>query len=510
MIFPIIALWLCASVAKAQFLGFASPQTITQAAFTNQTCAGVGAGVFFNVTNIGQGVHYALYQSTGTVTSLSIEIQGSRDGTAGSFYRISENATAVTSGGLFATVYLPVIRIAITACTGTGSVSVTYTGTSVSGGPPVGLFTSSGIFNKDLAVGRPANISATFTVPLPNGGTGGAVYFTFSAASCSGSTLTVAAGPDSSHQVTLLSAASLSNSASTQAFTIAAIPATLATVTYTTGCGASAATYDLSFSVGDRIVTSDVTVNMTGNPAGDVAVDRPANTTATFTVPLPNGGSGGAVYFTFSDATCSGSTLAVSAGPDSTHQVTLLSAATLTATANTQAFTIAAIPATIAVVTYTTGCAASAATYDLTFSFGERIVTSSVTVNFTGGDVNVPAGASPPPTTASFRCNRFLPLALTGAGPTTIITNTNASQAIYICHISLSLATAQSVQIHQGTGVNCATPTGNITGAYRNVSTIALDWGWWSAPRADYGSNVCVTFGGAPTNADGIVTYGVF
>mgnify|MGYP001569576011 FL=1 len=332
--------------AAAQFLGFASPQTITQNAFTNQTCAGVGSGVFFNVSNIGQGVHYVLYQSTGTVTSLSIEIQGSRDGSAGSFFRISENATAVTSGGLFATVYLPVIRIAITACTGTGSISVTYTGTSVSGGPPVGLFTSSGIFNKDLAVGRPANTTATFTIPLPNGGSGGAVYFTFSAASCSGSTLTVAAGPDSSHQVALLSAASLGTSASTQAFTIAAIPATLATVTYTTGCGASAATYDISFSVGDRIVTSDVTVNMTGNPAGDLANDRPANTTATFTVPLPNGGSGGAVYFTFSAASCSGSTLAVSAGPDATHQVTLLSASSLAATPNTQAWTIAAIPAT--------------------------------------------------------------------------------------------------------------------------------------------------------------------
>lgn len=487
--------------SRGQFLGFASPQTITQPAFTNQSCAGIGAGVFFNVSNIGQGVHYVLYQAAGTVTSLSIEIQGSRDGSAGSFFRISENATAVTSGGLFAAVYLPLIRIAITACTGTGTISATYTGTSVAGGPPVGLFTSSGIYSKDLAVGRPANIAATFTVPLPNGGSGGAVYFTFSAATCSGSTLTVSAGTDSTHQVTLLSAVSLSTSSNTQAFTIAAIPATIAVVTYTSGCGASAATYDLSFSVGERIVTSDVTVNLTG---GDLAVDRPANTTATFTVPLPNGGSGGAVYFTFSAATCSGSTLTVSAGPDSSHQVTLLSSASLTATANTQAFTIVAIPATVAVVTYTTGCAASAATYDLTFAFGERIITANLSGTFSSGDTTVTVEAS------GYICNRFVAVSFTAAaaGRTQIITGDSTAR-IRLCHFSATPSTATSVQLQQGTGVNCATGTGSLTGAYANVATMALDFGWWSALLSDYGSNVCVNVGAA-TTVTGVAVYALF
>lgn len=490
-----------AQLAPAQFLGFASPQTITQPAFTNQSCATVGAGVFFNVSNIGQGVHFVLYQSTGTVTSLSIEIQGSRDGSAGSFFRMSENATAVTSGGVYASIYLPVVRIAITSCTGTGTISATYTGTSVIGGPPVGLFTSSGIYSKELAVGRPANLSATFTVPLPNGGSGGAVYFTFSAASCSGSTLTVSAGTDSTHQVTLLSAVSLSTSANTQAFTIAAIPATIAVVTYTTGCGASAATYDLSFSVGERIVTSDVTVNLTG---GDLAVDRPANTTATFTVPLPNGGSGGAVYFTFSAATCSGSTLTVSAGPDSSHQVTLLNAASLTATANTQAFTIVALPATIAVVTYTTGCAASAATYDLTFAFGERIITANLSGTFSGGDTSVTVEAS------AYICNRFVAVNFTaaGAGATQIIAGDSTAR-IRLCHFTATPSTATSVQLQQGTGANCATGTGNLTGAYANVATMALDFGWWSALLSDYGSNVCVNVGAA-TTVTGVAVYALF
>lgn len=259
--------------SRAQFLGFTSPQTITQAAkftasgtggtSTTQSCATVGTGVFFNVTNIGQAIHALLYQTSGAITSLGVEIQGSKDGSTGSFLRISETANSITAGGVYASIYLPIVRIAITSCTGTGTITATYTGSNVPT-TPTGIFTSSGTYNKDVAIGLPANATATFTVPLPNGGTGGAVYFKFSAATCAGSTLTVTAGPDATHQVTLLNAVALANVATTQAFTVPAIPATIAVVTYTTGCVASGATYDLSFSVGERIVTADVTAVFNG------------------------------------------------------------------------------------------------------------------------------------------------------------------------------------------------------------------------------------------------------
>jgi hypothetical protein len=111
---------------------------------------------------------------------------------------------------------------------------------------------------------------------------------------------------------------------------------------------------------------------------------------------------------------------------------------------------------------------------------------------------------------SGFRCPLFSPLTFSAAGPTTIITNTDATKAIYICDISLSLQNAQSVLIHQGTGVNCAVPTGNIWGSAPSVQTFALDWGWWGARRADFGSNVCITFGATPGTAGGGVSFGVF
>jgi hypothetical protein len=185
--------------------------------------------------------------------------------------------------------------------------------------------------------------------------------------------------------------------------------------------------------------------------------------------------------------------------------VSIFPSTTLTATANTQAYSVPAIPANIAVITYTTGCGASAATYDLSFALGEKIVTSDIDINLQG-----PSSTPIPTAMSGFQCNLFAPLAFTGAGPTSFITNTDATKRIHLCHFSLSLTTAQSVRLHQGTGANCAVPVSNLTGDYRNVQTIALDFGWWAALRADYGTSVCVTFGGSPTNADGVAVYGVF
>ena len=70
----------CPQQASAQFIGYTSPQTTTQAAFTNQACA----PATFLVRNIGQSVHYLLYEVTGTITEMSIQIARARRWSAAS------------------------------------------------------------------------------------------------------------------------------------------------------------------------------------------------------------------------------------------------------------------------------------------------------------------------------------------------------------------------------------------------------------------------------------------
>lgn len=357
--------------ASAQFLGFTSPQTITQTAFSAEPCA--NAPTSFTVRNIGQSVHYLVYSTSGTVNSLEIQIEGSQDNVT--YYRMSDTGTGTSSGAVFASFYNTYIRVRLVACSGTGTVSAIYSGTSVATGSPVGLFGLQ--YSKELA--------------------------------------------------------------------------------------------------------------------NDVA----ANATATSNVPLPRGGTGGVLYLTFSDATCASSTLALTAGPDPTQQITLLAATALSATANTQAFTIPAIAANDAVVTYTTGCGASAATYDLTYTVGDRIQ-ATATISGTAG-----TGASP------FACTNRAEFEFTHAGADQTQILAVPTTANHICHISLSLSASTDLTIVEGTGSDCATGTADLTGAYQNITTLALDFGWWASLNTTGAQAVCLETSGA-TTLGGVVIYADF
>lgn len=94
-----------------------------------------------------------------------------------------------------------------------------------------------------------ADTTVTFDVNLPPGGTGGVVYFTFSAAGYAGATVTVDAGPDTAQLVNVLAATTLANVNTTQRFRVDSFAAAVLRITYTTG-GATAVTYDLAFGYG--------------------------------------------------------------------------------------------------------------------------------------------------------------------------------------------------------------------------------------------------------------------
>jgi hypothetical protein len=77
---------------------------------------------------------------------------------------------------------------------------------------------------------------------------------------------------------------------------------------------------------------------------------------------------------------------------------------------------------------------------------------------------------------------------------------------VRICHISLSTASAEDIKIVYGTGANCVTGPADMTGLYRNVTSIALDFQPTAALRTIASQAVCVNQSAA-VNAGGVVIY---
>lgn len=246
----------------AQFRGTFGPQTTNQTAFTAEASTGPSG----NFRNVGQTVHFLTYTTSGTVTQLSIQLEGSDNGT--DFIRISDVATNISAGAVYASVYKPIVRANITILAGGGTVTAAYSGASVGLGPPTGIFLTSGTNINFLGNGLDADTTATFDVELPTGGSGGVLYFTYSAAGFAGSTIAVDAGPDTAHLSAVLGATSLANVDTTQAFRVTPFAANVARVTFTTG-GATAVTYDLAYSFGGGQATA---VDILSSPATGMAV----------------------------------------------------------------------------------------------------------------------------------------------------------------------------------------------------------------------------------------------
>jgi len=110
-------------------------RTAPQTVFTSVACAGAPLNV--NINNRGLTTHYLVYQTSGTINSLSIEFEGRNDDTL-TWQRISDPDTRTTAGAIFATVYLNFIRVSLTACSGTGTITASYSGTAVAATPTFG------------------------------------------------------------------------------------------------------------------------------------------------------------------------------------------------------------------------------------------------------------------------------------------------------------------------------------------------------------------------------------
>ena len=105
---------------------------------------------------------------------------------------------------------------------------------------------------------------------------------------------------------------------------------------------------------------------------------------------------------------------------------------------------------------------------------------------------------------ASPTCTSKAVVTLTGAGATQVVA-LSAGKSIKVCHLSLSAESPVNVQVIEGTGANCVTGPANITGLYRSVLGMALDFGV-SPLTGSSAQALCISLGTA-VNVGGVLTY---
>ena len=254
-------------LAHAQFLGFTSPQTVGPITCINAaiapTTSSATPGAASFIPNLGQSVHYLTWLTLGNIT-FSIQLDGGFNNST--WFRISETGTVRGSGAIWANVYYPFIRCNLTVASGGGSISATYTGTSVTAGPPAGIFNSSGIFTKDLARSAMANANALYSTSLPTGSSGGTIYIVNSGGFSAGGALTLKAGIDSSHLASV-NVFEISSGTAQQVLPVSPIAAAYAELSYTAPAGQAANTYDLAYSFSLNSSTSTASTILLA-PAG--------------------------------------------------------------------------------------------------------------------------------------------------------------------------------------------------------------------------------------------------
>jgi len=229
---------------EAQFIGYTSPQTVTQTLFNNTNCTGVAQTAV--VTNLGQTQHTLTSAQIAGVNNFQAYLEGSNDGV--NFTRFSDeidsntfNQSIVSAAGYFA-----VVRAKVTCNpSSTGFFTLQYSGTSVTPGTPAGFALGAQI-DKLLANGASDGTSySTPNIIPPFGNSLGTLYWFGIGAPPAGSTLKYACNNNNGGTLTTVTLPLLIQTG-TQVFPISAYSCATLSVIYTSG-GASASVYAIDY-----------------------------------------------------------------------------------------------------------------------------------------------------------------------------------------------------------------------------------------------------------------------
>lgn len=106
-----------------------------------------------------------------------------------------------------------------------------------------------------------------------------------------------------------------------------------------------------------------------------------------------------------------------------------------------------------------------------------------------------------------FVCPLSAPITFSAASGSVQIVGLVSGQVIRVCHLSISASVATNFTIQYGTGSNCGSGTNSLSGAYNNVTTLALDL--FGTLRTPASQELCIN-SSASITAGGLVTYAQF
>ena len=108
-------------------------------------------------------------------------------------------------------------------------------------------------------------------------------------------------------------------------------------------------------------------------------------------------------------------------------------------------------------------------------------------------------------------CGGSAVINITTAGLTRLVIGGIAPARVRICHISFSTTTPEDFQLVTGNSVTtpCDTSATILTGAYRSVQSVALDFGPSSQLRGGSGQDVCINVS-LTQNLGGVVQYALY
>ena len=249
-----VLIWPAAS--RSQFLGYTSPQSVTQTLAAAGTAC-TGSNQSFSVSNLGQTQHFASVLPSAAVTNMIVTIIG-RDASLNNF-TISDAAigsnNSVTASTVSGTGYFPVVFVQV-LCNG-GTFTLSYTGTSSSPNVTSGAYLQTQI-DKAIFFGIATNTSHGSPIFVPPFGSAyGKIIFSYLTAGIAGSTFQVNCSSGTTGGYISWTFA-LANTVASQVFQIPDSECTTVQGIYTSG-GASANNFntDYIFSVpGQNGVTS--------------------------------------------------------------------------------------------------------------------------------------------------------------------------------------------------------------------------------------------------------------
>lgn len=489
----VLALLCSAAPAPAQFLGYASPQTVTKNVLNNPDFTCDGSNNAYSVQNLGQSQHYVAYRFlSGPGQNIAVGIQGSMDTV--NWLAISDVSSNQPTGAVTGSGYYPAIRVSV-LCTGGGTVSinVNYSGTSVANGINAGV-NDFGAYQKVLwQLDTAGDGHVGDITPTPYGNTSGVIYFQYTGAGPGASTIAVDCQTPTGLVSIMAATAVATTDGDVQTFIIPSLPCSEAIATYQPG-GASASRTSSSY-----LFSKPGAPPSMGGPAANVNVtNNPLN------VDCVAGCAGGG-------GTQDVNLLEVDGAPVSLGQAAAADSLPVVLASDQPAITVDQGVSNARSDPWSTGL-------DLVggvgIALGQTAMVNSLPVVIAADQSPIDVNIASVPSTADPCADPFVVPASEFIAASAEVVSAVGGQTVYVCGFTLTFydtaATVSSVAVVTGTGVTCTTgltPKSGLATPAVNVPVTQNYARSGSVFVSGASEAVCVLFSSGTGNASGMLTY---